>query len=194
MVLLTAEEVAAVLRQELAAHGSADRDTRKRLVRFDLRNSTGSPAVTWGSSGVTASPVGWRQFWSELEECGRPRWPQLIRLPERVARTRGPYLPSQVAWLLREAANTAADSRWDDEPFVTLVPDADGNFQIAAVPAADYGEPDQGRSDPLADSESSQRDDPSADEDGAGEASQHRLVVFIEAQALFGGRSRPRRG
>jgi hypothetical protein len=194
MVLLTAEEVAAVLRQELAAHGSADRDTRKRLVRFDLRNSTGSPAVTWGSSGVTASTVGWRQFWSELEECGRPRWPQLIRLPERVARTRGPYLPSQVAWLLREAANTAADSRWDDEPFVTLVPDAHGNFQIAAVPAADYGEPDQGRSDPLADSESSQRDDPSADEDGAGEASQHRLVVFIEAQALFGGRSRPRRG
>jgi len=150
----------------------------------------------WGSSGVTATPVGWRQFWSELEECGRPRWPQLIRLPERVARTQGPYLPSQVVWLLQEAANTAADSRWDDEPFVTLAPDADGNFQIATAPAGDDGESGQGRSDPLTDNpgDSGQEDDPSADEDGAGEASQHRLVVFIEAQALFGGRSRPRRG
>jgi hypothetical protein len=73
MVLLTAAQVAEVLRTELAKHGRADRGTKERLVRFDLRKSTTKPEITWGPSGVAAPPdvIGWLEFWAGLEQCGR---------------------------------------------------------------------------------------------------------------------------
>ena len=178
MVLLTAAEVAGMLQKELAAHQSRDRGTKKRLVRFDLRHSIVRPVVTWGSSATTAPAIGWREFWATLDECGRAGWPQLIHIPERVVRARGPYLPSQVAEMLREAADIIGPDEWDDRSLVTVEPDANGNYQIAATRLDDLGRSGEDRTDQIG----GQFGD--SGEDRANEAADHRLIVFIEAQAL----------
>jgi hypothetical protein len=133
MIVLTAAEVAAVLHKELAAHGSK-KPKKERLVRFDHSK----PGPVWGS-GTHPAPVGWREFWPALEHCGRIGWPQLIRLPARLTRTRGPYPTSQVAEMLREAAEMPAGQGDTGEPLVTLEPDADGTFQVTLVPTDNAG-------------------------------------------------------
>ena len=165
MVLLTAGQVAAVLDKDLTAHGCRERGKTKRLVRFDLSHSTVSPVITWGSGAVPPEPIGWREFWPELDQCGRDGWPQLIFLPARFARARDIYLRSQVVGLLREAAT----GHWDDEPVVALEPDEDENYQIAPIPVDDLG---------------------GSPDDETDQTGDHRQIVFVEAQALF--RARPR--
>jgi hypothetical protein len=185
MVLLTSAQVAAVLRKELAAHGSQRRGTKERLVRFDLSHSMVTPAVTWGADAVPPEPIGWREFWATLEQCGRVGWPQMIRLPAGITRSQSLYLPSQVAEMVREVAGTlreaanlpttgqeedkllvAFDSAEDgnNEPLVTLEPDEDGNYQVAlATPSNLDRVPD----------------------DEADQISDYRQIVFIGAEALF---------
>lgn len=172
MVVLPTAQVATLLRPELTAHGSRSRGTRTRLVRFDSRHPT---TPTWGPgpsarADPSPGPVGWREFWSELEQCGRAGWPQLIRLPAQVIQTRGPYRRGQVMELLRIAADMLA--QWDNnESLITLMPDADGNYQITPAPGDDLGQ---------------------SDEDRTGETSDHRQLVFLDAGALLRtGRSGP---
>ena len=163
MVLLTTAQVATVLHRALTAHGSPERGKTARLVRFDLSHSTVKPAITWGSGSPAPDPIGWREFWPTLDQCGRVGWPQLIRLPARIIRAHGSYLNSQVAGLLREAA---AGQR-DDEPLVTLEPDENGVYQIA--PAADDdlgGSPD----------------------DETDQVGDHRQIGFLDARALLRAR------
>jgi hypothetical protein len=82
--------------------------------------------------------LNWADFWSELEQCGRDEWPQLIRLPRLVVdrlqasvdRTPGLYPRGIVAELLLAA--TDLSERPDSDPdLVTLEPDGDGNYTIA---------------------------------------------------------------
>lgn len=163
LVLLTAAQVAAVLCKELADHGSRDRGSTERLVRFDLKNSQ----VTWGSgAAVRPSVVRWLDFWAALEQCGEAGWPQLIQLPARIVRDKGPYLPSEAARMLRQAA--AFDSREWGRELVRLEPDEDGNYQIAPAPVGHPGEP---RADMTGD-------------DGTDEVYDNRQIVFLDARAL----------
>ena len=165
MVLLTAAEVATVLHEDLTAHGSPERDKKRRLVRFDLSHSTVSPKITWGSGAPPPEPIGWREFWLTLEECGRDGWPQLIRLPGGITQGLGPYLPSRlVAGLLREAAT----GQWDyDQGIVTLEPDENGNYQIAPAPDDNLGR---------------------SPDDQADQIDDHRQVVFLDARVLLRAR------
>jgi hypothetical protein len=172
MVVLTAGQVAAVLHRELAAHGSKKRRTTKRLVQFTVNPGQRKTTCTWGPSKKASGPepVSWLDFWAELHQCGRPGWPQLIRLPARgITNVRGPYASRQVAVMLRDAA-ARPPAEWDnDEPLVTLEPDAEGNYQITEDPGEDlrrYGVD-------------------AAAEDGADKVyDDHRQIVFLDAWAL----------
>jgi hypothetical protein len=169
MDVLTAARVAAVLHHELAAHASKNRGEKGRLVRYDWNNRTpaGLPSTTWGPSGsLSPGVVGWREFWPELEQCGRLGWPQLIRLPARIVRARSPYRPLDIVGLLREAADMRLTDR--EEPLVTLEPDADGNYQIELSTAGNL----------------SGSDDDENNVDGA-EDSDHRQIVFLDARVLL---------
>lgn len=102
----------------------------------------------------------------------------MVRLPERVVRARGPYLPSQVAEMLREAADIVAADEWDDQSLATLEPDIDGNYQIEATRFYAATRSDEDRTDQLG----GQFED--SGEDRTNEVADHRLIVFIEGQAL----------
>ena len=154
MVVLSAAEVAAVLLPELTAHNSRRRGPRERLVQFD---STKPTNPIWGPRhSARADPkglIGWLDFWSELEQCGRVEWPQLIRLPARIVQPRVTLPRLQVAGMLREAADMLA-TQWDiNEPLVTLEPDADGNYQITADADDNLGAPAEDRADEIGDNQ-----------------------------------------
>jgi len=132
MVVLTAAQVAGVLHKELAAHGSRERDTKKPLVRFDLNQSHSDMGLR---AAADPPAIRWLDFWSTLDQCGEPGWPQLIRLPERITPAQGLYRPAQVAGMLRQAANMFATGQRDGtEQLVTLEPGEDGNYQIVPDP------------------------------------------------------------
>jgi hypothetical protein len=157
MVVLTTAQVAGVLHTALAAHGSSAKPRKARLVRFD----TTSSSVTWGSGVTAPTVVRWRDFWADLEDCGRDDWPQLIRLPARLIQADGRYPRSRVIELLREVRAVPTDE-WRDEQLVTLEPNMDGTYKVAPESDEDVGRP---------------RDDSVVDD--------HRQVVFLEASALL---------
>jgi len=166
MVVLTAAQVATALHTELAAHGTATRGKKERLVRFDLRHSRARPVVTWGSGTTPPAAVCWRDFWPALEQCGRAGWPQLIMLPARLSRPQDHYPRSQVIRLLREAADAVASGEWDGGDLVTLEPDGEGNYQVSPAPD----------------------DEPRDLQDVAGGVEDHRQLGFLEAGALLRAR------
>ncbi|MEV1159307.1 hypothetical protein AB0J27_28340 [Micromonospora chokoriensis] len=170
MAVLTTSDVQRVLRLELIAHGNPRRGSKCRLVRYDLNRSPYNPAVTWGS-GVAAPPVvHWRDLWQELEQCGRPDWPQLIRIPATFIRPREMYRQSELRGLLREAAYMYADDEWQGGlELVTLEPAEEGLYQISSDSALDLDQPQPDRTDEFRD---------------------HRTIIFLEAAALFSGRHR----
>lgn len=169
MRVLPTAQVAAVLQQELNKHGRRNRRSKERLVRFELGNS--KITSKWGPDpknprkNPSPEPLRWREFWSELEQCGHADWPQLIRLPAPIVQAGASYALPQVIEMLREAADMLA-TRWDNEqPLVTLEPDANGNYQITAAP--DDDNPD------------------ASDEDRTDEIDDNRLSVFLDARALL---------
>jgi len=167
MVVLTAAQVAAVLDKELAAHGSKRRKKPERLVRFDRSSSE----PVWGNGTTAPSLVGWRDYWTILQSCGRSGWPQLIRLPVWLVQTGVPYSHSDLGALFREAAtySGATSQAGTDEPLVTLEPYADGTYQVTPT---------------LADIVSVPEEDAIDDEDGSDQTSDYRQVAFLDARAL----------
>lgn len=81
----------------------------------------------------------------------------------------GPYSPSQVTEMLREAANMPANQWVDGQRLVTLEPDPEGNYQITPAPGDNLSGP---------------YEDTAAED----EADDHRQVVFLDAWALLGAR------
>jgi hypothetical protein len=167
MVVLTTAQVASVLRAELAAHGSASRRGAScRLVRFDMTSVPGRPIRTWGSHAKEPTCVPWRQFWTELQTCGRDGWPQLIRVPAAVVH-QDSFTRAEVAALLSRAADLFRQGERQDLELVTLAPsdDAPGDspdvFEVVEDPVGDVPE------------------DVTEDE----QEPDHRQVVFVEAGA-----------
>jgi len=163
MVVLTTAQVADTLRPELTVHSSTTRGKRKRLVQFNLNHAP--TTATWGSGGTTPPDViWWRDFWTRLELCGRPEWPQMIMLPAYLIQNLETIPRPRIIELLSEVRDMMqADRRRYDE-FVTLMPDVNGLYQIGQGLAANRSEPEN--------APASQVDD-------------HRQVVFIDAQALL---------
>jgi hypothetical protein len=122
MVVLTTAQVVAVLGTELAAHGSSSRKNAScRLVRFDMRSRPSSPSRIWGSHATEPSPTDWRQFWTDLQACGRAGWPQLIRLPAHLVGARD-YERSEVVALLSQAGAWFGRGERSGVELVTLGP------------------------------------------------------------------------
>ncbi len=122
MVVMTTRQVADVLHPELAAHPYRKRGCPKQLVQIDVSQPK---RPIWGNPKTRAAHpevLNWADFWSELEQCGRDEWPQLIRLPRLVVdrlqasvdRTPGLYLRGIVAELLLAASDLS--ERPDSDP------------------------------------------------------------------------------
>jgi len=167
--VLTTAAVATVLAAELHVHNCARRGVKKRLVRFDLNSST--PDV-WGAGPAMRRPrfVPWRTFWSTLEQCGQPDWPQLARVPslslQQLKQLHGGVFSRQdIVAALRHAA---AELRFSDgaDELLTLAGNADGQYTEIQLSDRHLGQ-------------SSDPEDDDADDD-------RRQVVFIDARALFG--------
>jgi hypothetical protein len=167
MVVLPPTAVASVLSQELARHGSRDRGTRRLLVQFD------GGKASWGSGASDPGTVAWRDFWPELEFCGRSGWPQLIRLPAGLLRGGNPYSSEQIRALLRVAVSEEGDVAFREDRLVTLEPDADGNYP---VPVA------------IADDSASTGTGGSGGEDRSSEPDDHRVAVLLDADVLSDAR------
>ena len=168
MVVLTTAQVAAILRRDLAADGSERRGPKRRLVRFEVSHSGATTTVkaTWGSrKNPAAAPqvIRWRDFWPTLDQCGQAGWPQLIRLPRRLIDFKRAYPHQEVVWMFRAEEDVLSGGPDINEPFVTLEPGADGNYQVTEDPSGGF--------------------DRSA-ADAAGRSEDHRLVVFLDARAL----------
>lgn len=182
LMVMTAGEVAEVLAKELKEHGSPDRGKPARLVRYDVAKPTpdGRPSAEWGAAGDTSfGPVRWREFWSELERCGRPDWPQLVRVPARLVKEeRGPFHHQDIGWIFRNLVpdwpKVAADGMRDpiaatQERFVTLIPDAEGTYRVSRS-AGDTTDT---------------RQQPTDDTEVRDEYIDLRQVVFLDASALL---------
>jgi len=125
MVVLTTAQVAGVLSGELAAHGSSVRKGAScRLVRFDLSAGSSAPVRTWGASAGEPPTVSWRQFWTDLQACGRNGWPQLIRLPADLVRKTS-YSRAEIRGLLASSLLYIGESRNRQLEFITLGPSGD---------------------------------------------------------------------
>jgi hypothetical protein len=80
-------------------------------------------------------------FWSELDECGRDEWPQLIRVPRlvlgrrRKARHRDEeeelYPRHELVEMFRPSEQLLAELQGRAPELETLEPDGNGNFRVA---------------------------------------------------------------
>lgn len=150
LVVMTAAEVADVLRTELQAHSSPKRGVaRERLVRFSVSPSR-KITTSWRRStqaGIQPATINWLDFWTRLELCGLPDWPQLIRLPMQVMAQREQDFDSlthkQVRMFLYQFANDPIRSQ--DEPtgaLVTLRPDTEGQYRLDSADPYEFPDVD----------------------------------------------------
>lgn len=177
MVVLTAQHVAGVLRQDLNTHGRRERGVKRCLVQFDISDSD-NPA--WGDPASPATPpevLAWASFWSELDECGRDNWPQLIRIPSLVLdrwrkspsqdREEEFYPRHELAGMLRQSEGMLAELQGRALDLETLEPDGTGNFRVVADSSVTFAGSEPG------------------DDDRTGEPEDRRQAVFINSRRLF---------
>ena len=177
---MTTQQVAGVLRQDLNAYNRRDRGERRCLVQFDI-SDPGKPE--WGDPASSVPPsemLDWSQFWSELDECGRDEWPQLIRVPRLVLGRRRRsrhrdeeeelYPRYKLVEMFRQSEQLLAELQGRALELETLEPDGNGHFRVAPSTP--------GYADNIAGSEP-------GDDDRASEPEDRRQVVFINSRRLF---------
>ena len=70
----------------------------------------------------------------KLERPFQADWPQLIRLPGRLIDFKRAYPHQEVVWMFRAEEDVLSGGPDINEPFVTLEPGADGNYQVTEDP------------------------------------------------------------
>jgi hypothetical protein len=85
--------------------------------------------------------IGWVRLWTELVECGRDEWPQLMRVPAWMIEAGGSYSRKQLGSLFDESlANPFDDEQGRNVAIATLEPDGHGNFRVTDLDAGDLDE------------------------------------------------------
>lgn len=174
---MTTKQVAGVLRQDLNAYNRRDRGKSSCLVQFDISDPD---KPVWGDPASPSPPsevLGWSQFWSELDECGRDEWPQLIRVPRLVLGRwrRSPrrdeeeelYPRFELVEMFRQSEQLLAELQGRALELETLEPDGTGNFRVAPGSPVSIAGSEPG------------------DDDRASEPEDRRQVVFINSRGLF---------
>ena len=174
MIVLTTNQVCAVLARELAAHRSRRRNCKKALVTFDLAAGSSTPVV-WGKNVKEPGYLRWREFWTVLEGCGQPEWPQIVQLPSRLVVGR-----ERVAWRDLQALFGMSSKRSGAvgrvaEGYTVLTPDRSRDFR--RMPTLW----------PEEHSDGVDRDE-EVDLHDRGDRSENRVVVFLRGEALTTGR------
>ncbi|WP_261570746.1 hypothetical protein [Frankia gtarii] len=176
MVVLTTKQVASVMGKALAEHGSSKRGIEKRLVRFEANRDS-----SWGPGRRSVSDPGltrWLDFWDMIDQCGQPDWPQLVRVPARLA-VSDHYSSTQVLPLLRQAAGFGTEQKTSIGELWSLAADGDGVYRI--VRSSDGHALGAGSAREVDGDEVRRR---------AREAD-HRIVVFLDAKAFRHGVAKP---
>lgn len=151
MVAMTTDDVAAALSAERAKYLKGGPSTAV-LVRDSFK--TGRRKTKWVGGGAPASTIPWQMLWNVMDECGRPAWPQTIRVPATFVRRDSPIQHAEVRGML-------AESRYvEEEDLVTLGSTGEGTF-------THVDESDDMRDDVF-------------DRDGR----EHRIAVFLDTAAL----------
>lgn len=122
---MTTDQVAAVLNTHLAKY-HAGGTSKATLVRFNF--NTGTRQTTW-ADGKPHRTIPWQSLWADLDVCGRPNWPQILRVPASLARSDVPVLHADARGLLAEARNI-------DGELVTLGSTGEGSFARVDEPSA----------------------------------------------------------
>lgn len=157
LIVMTAREVARVLSAEVAAHAGTTRKNFKRLVTFTV--SKNGPTVPMWAHGLNPKTYAWRDFWTKLESCGEPGWPQLLRLPAGAAALSHPT-QGNIRRAFRQVAEKVVDPGLYDGELVSLIAGADGEYA------------------PFDDQAVAPIRPQSAEDD------HHRQVVFLDARAI----------
>jgi hypothetical protein len=128
MLVLTTQQVAVILAKPLATHASRKRGVRARLVRF----ASGSAPI-WGTGGAgDPGTVRWLDFWALIDRCGRPEWPQVIRLPARLAGRWDAFSYRDLTALLSAAGRENPDAH--EEDLVRFEPNQGGEYWLPEFP------------------------------------------------------------
>lgn len=157
LIVMTAQEVARVLSAEVAAHSGTTRGNKEKLVAFTVP-SNGATTSAWAHN-LTPKTYAWRDFWTKLESCGEPGWPQLLRLPTGATALSQPTR-SNIRSALQKASDKVTGPGLYDGALVDLVAGADGEYtrleELDAAPTLTL--------------------DPEDDH--------HRQMVFLDARAI----------
>lgn len=149
-VAMTTDQVAAALSTQLVKYHSGG-TSKATLVRFSLK--TGTRVTTW-ADGKPHRTIPWQSLWTNLDECGRRSWPQIVRVPASLMRSGTPVPHVDIRGLL-------ADARNGDGELVTLGSTGEGTFALVDEPS--------GYRDNLT---------------GGVERIDHRIAVFLGIEAL----------
>ncbi|OZF25542.1 hypothetical protein CH296_27310 [Rhodococcus sp. 14-2496-1d] len=152
MVVLTTQQVYAAINPRLG-------DPEKKVLARVQPGPYGVPHVTWpNAGGITPAPVDFPDFWDVLGRCGRPDWPQLVRLPTHLV-GEWFYNHNEMLDLLQLAA--ANDNNASAESLTTFESmDREGFARASELDDFQEGE----------------------DSDTSGGSDEHRQIVFIYAR------------
>ncbi|WP_133787351.1 hypothetical protein [Kribbella sp. VKM Ac-2571] len=127
MVVMPAADVADVLGPKFDPRVQPGRNASARLVRYDMSVPHPLRRETWATRPpVHMRPLKWRLFWDELEHCGRPGWPQLVRLPSGILPSSRRFNARTVMEMLSEVRG---EGEYEARDLIELVPDGDGGFR-----------------------------------------------------------------
>ena len=160
MHIMTADEVGSVLSVELTRFRSSGAKEKKvPLVEVDA--TTGATIWAPDSSALPwLSTWRWLDFWPQIDRCGIPGWPGLVRVPRRLLPSGRRFSRAVVMRALADVAS--APENFSDDASILLEPSDSALYEVVELI------------------------DPRTDDSARGTGESHgEQAVFIDASALI---------
>lgn len=135
MIVMTCQQVADLLHHKIAKHPGTARKNQQRLVTFKPAASTQRMDATWANckspncseDHLAPEWFHWREFWTKLQECGDPSWPQVLRLPSDSVRGLDPFVSrNQMTEIIRTIQKPTGTNVYNSSELVTYISSDDG--------------------------------------------------------------------